>query len=386
MKVALVYDRVNKWGGAERVLLILHEMFPEAPLFTSIYNSQTAPWAKVFPKIYTSFLQKVPYTNSRHEILAPLMPLAFESFNFDEYGLVVSVTSEAAKGIITKPQTKHVCYMLTPTRYLWSGYDDYFKGLPLKAMAKPVVSYLRNWDKVAVNRPDKIVAISAEVQKRIIKYYGKKSKIVYPPADVEKFQIANDSPSHEALRAGGKVQTNSKLQVKKFKQKEYYLIVSRLVKYKKVNIAVKAFNELGKKLVVVGIGKEENKLKKIANGNISFIGELTDERLADYYKNAKALIFPQIEDFGLVAVEAQSLGIPVIAYKAGGALDTVVEGKTGVFFDKQSVPSLVNAVKRFEGKKFMKSNIIKNAQKFSKERFKNEFFLLVDEFIKNKDL
>lgn len=182
MRVAIVYDRVNKWGGAERVLLTLHEMFPSAPLYTSVYNPNSAAWAKVFPKIYTSFLQNFPLAKSSHELYAVLMPLAFESFDFDKYDLVVSVTSEAAKGIITKPGTKHICYMLTPTRYLWSGYEVYFKNPILKFISKPVINYLRSWDKVAASRPDEIIAISTEVQKRIKKYYNRESKIIFPPA------------------------------------------------------------------------------------------------------------------------------------------------------------------------------------------------------------
>src|SRR3990172_2765359 len=169
-KIALVYDRVNKWGGAERVLLALHEMFPKAPLYTSVYDSKNAPWAQVFPKVVTSFLQKLPFAKSNHEFLAPLMPLAFESFDFSGFDLVISVTSEAAKGIKTRFGTLHVCYCLTPTRYLWSGYDDYFKGSPFKVVTKPIINYLRWWDKRAAKRPDVMIAISSEVQNRIKKY------------------------------------------------------------------------------------------------------------------------------------------------------------------------------------------------------------------------
>src|SRR5260221_835454 len=166
MKVAIVYDRVNKWGGAERVLLALHEMFREAPLYTSVYSNKHAKWAEIFPEIYTSFLQKIPFTKTRHEFLPLFMPFVFESFNFDDYDLVISVTSEAAKGIITKGKTKHICYCLTPTRYLWSGYDDYFKDKTLGSLSKPAIRYLRNWDLVASRRPDMIIGISREVQKR----------------------------------------------------------------------------------------------------------------------------------------------------------------------------------------------------------------------------
>lgn len=180
MKTALVYDRVNKWGGAERVLLVLHEMFPDAPLYTSVYNPQNAQWAKVFPKVYTSFLQRVPFAKSHHEWFFSFMPLAFENFKFHEYDLVISVTSEFAKGIITSPKTKHICFCLTPTRYLWSGYDNYLRSKVLKVITKPLISYLRAYDRIAAQRPDIMIAISTEVQRRIKKYYGRESKIIFP--------------------------------------------------------------------------------------------------------------------------------------------------------------------------------------------------------------
>src|SRR3989344_2367668 len=231
-KVALVYDRVNKWGGAERVLLMLHEMFPDAPLYTSVYSREKAPWANVFPEVIPSFLQKFSFLRDRHELLAPLMSLAFESFDFSGYDLVISVTSEAAKGVITKPGTLHVCYCLTPTRYLWSHFDTYFsaRGGPAfgwKGITKPVVTYLRSWDKIAAQRPDVVIAISTAVQDRIKKYYNRGSEIIYPPVDIEKFQRKS-------------VDTTS-LRSDVVKQRRYFLIVSRLVPYKKVDLAIEAF-------------------------------------------------------------------------------------------------------------------------------------------------
>ena len=179
-KVALVYDRVNKWGGAERVLLTLHEMFPEAPLYTSVYNPETAKWAEVFPKVYTSFLQNIPFAKTHHEWFALLMPLAFEQFNFSQYDLVISVTSEFAKNIITSVNTKYICYCLTPTRYLWSGYDVYFRNRYFKSIATPIINYLKKIDKLGAERPDVMVAISTEVQRRVKKYYGREAKIIFP--------------------------------------------------------------------------------------------------------------------------------------------------------------------------------------------------------------
>jgi len=364
MKVALVYDRVNKWGGAERVLLALHEIFPDAPLYTSVYDEKNAPWAKVFPKVVTSFLQKFPFARSNHEVLAPLMPLAFESFDFSGFDLVISVTSEAAKGIRVKPGTMHICYCLTPTRYLWSHHDEYFKDTVFKGMAKPIINYLKRWDRAAAMRPDLIVGISTEVKDRIKKYYKRDSVIIFPPVNTEL--------KHKSAKKSGK----------------YYLIVGRLVKYKKVDLAVEAFNKMGKSLVIVGTGREEKRLKRKAKKNIKFAGHVSEKDLAGYYLGAKALIMPQEEDFGIVSVEAQSMGIPVIAYKKGGAIDTVIPGKTGVFFDppspkasegqrEQLINNLIDAVKRFEKIEFVVDNLYTNAKRFSKENFQKEIRRLI---------
>lgn len=352
MRTAIVYDRVNKWGGAERVLLALHEIFPEAPLYTSVYDPKGAPWAKIFPKVITSFLQKFPFAKSNHEFLAPFMPLAFESFDLTRFDLVISVTSEAAKGIKTKPGTLHICYCLTPTRYLWSHYDQYFKGSPFKGLTKPVIRYLRKWDKIAAGRPDEIIAISTEVKNRIKKYYGRDSEIIFPPVELSMNRIIDSN-------------------------KKYYLVVSRLdYGYKKVELAIDAFNKLGYPLVVVGTGREEKKLRRMAKGNIKFVGQISEKKLAKYYSDAKALIMPQEEDFGIVAIEAQSFGIPVIAYKKGGAVDTVIDGKTGILFDQQTVESLEKAIRKFDDLNYRTikmEDCIENAKRFSKARFKKEF-------------
>ncbi len=353
-KVAIVYDRVNKWGGAERVLLALHEIYPRAPLYTSVYDPAKAPWAKAFPKVYTSFLQRIPILRSNHEFLALLMPLAFSSFDFSKYDLVISITSEFAKNIKTEGKTKHICYCLTSTRYLWSGYDQYFKGPAFKVVSWPIVSFLRWLDKKASRRPDFMVAISTEVQKRIKKYYGRDSVIIFPPVDV----------------------VNRQSSIINYQSKNYYLLVSRLdYGYKKVDLAIKAFNKLNYPLVIVGTGREESKLKKIAGKNIIFAGRVGEERLNEYYKSAKALIMPQEEDFGIVAVEAQARGVPVIAFKKGGALDTVIPDKTGIFFDKQTPTSLEKTIRQFNDLNHWdkKNNIcVTNARRFSKKVFQKE--------------
>lgn len=352
MKVAIVYDRVNKWGGAERTLLAFHEIFPDAPLYTSVYDPEGAPWAKVFPVVRTSFLQKIPFAKTNHEFLPFLMPVAFEFFDFTGFDLVISVSSEAGKGIITKPETKHINYCLTPTRYLWSGYEEYFRDPVLKFTSVPIVNYLKSWDKIAGQRPDKMIAISTDVQKRIKKYYGRNSIIIFPPVDI-KWRI-------------------------KEKNRKHYLLVSRLdYGYKKVDLAINAFNQLGRPLVIVGTGKELGKLRRMAKKNIKFVGKVSEKQLTEYYSGAKALIMPQEEDFGIVAVEAQGYGVPVIAYNKGGASDTVINGKTGILFRDQTVKSLMDAVKKFEKSKFLVDNLYVNAKKFSKENFKRQILALV---------
>ena len=354
LRVALVYDRVNKWGGAERVLLSLNKLFPNAPLFTSVYDRKSAPWADVFD-VKTSFLQELPKASKNHELYASLMPLAFESFSFEEFDLVISVTSEAAKGIITKPKTCHICYCLTPTRYLWSGYSDYFANPILRTFSKPVVSYLKSWDLVAAQRPDSYVSISNEVSKRIKKYYGKESDIVYPPLSLEKRN-------------------------KDLKREDFFLLVGRFVPYKRMELAIETFNKSGKKLKVVGVGRGGGSLKSIAYPNIEFLETVSDDDLISLYQRTQALIFPGIEDFGLAMVEAQSFGAPVIAFAGGGALEIVDKGKTGEFFEDQTKESLLKTLLKFDNKSYNSGRIRKSTEKFGFERFRTEFL----NFVENK--
>jgi glycosyltransferase involved in cell wall biosynthesis len=370
-RIALVYDRVNKWGGAERILLALHELFPQAPLYTSVYCSSQAKWARRF-LVKTSFLQNFHFIRNKHEYLAPLMPIIFESFSFDAYDLVISVTSEAAKGIITKPKTKHICYCLTPTRYLWSSYKDYFTNPFFSFLVKPMIAYLRKWDLIAAQRPDKIIAISREVQARVRKYYKREAEVVYPPVVLanSKWQMF---PIKSGSRMAKTIGTNVKL-----KQKDcYFLIVSRLVPYKRIDLAIKACNELKLSLVIIGIGSEEQKLKRIAKSTIRFTDMVPDSELFKYYANCKALIFPGLEDFGLTMVEAQMFGKPVIAYKAGGALEIVVDHETGILFSPQTKDALKAALKEFITLKFKKEDCHKQAEKFSFDIFKKQFISTV---------
>lgn len=358
MKVALVYDRVNKWGGAERVLLALHELFPQAPLYTSVYHYGRAPWAGVFD-IRTSFLQNFPFAKDSHELYPLLMPAAFESFTFDDYDLVISVTSEAAKGVITKPGIVHICYCLTPTRYLWSGRSEYFSNPFLSFLATPAISYLKKWDLVAASRPDHYIAISEEVKTRLHNFYGRDSAIIHPPVE---------------LFAG--------IPLKKTAG-DYYLVVSRLVAYKRVDLAIKACNRLGLPLKIVGTGNEEEHLRKIAGPTVEFIGSISDEGLIKLYQHAKALIFPGLEDFGIVMAESLGFGKPVIAFARGGAKDIVEDGRSGVLFASQNVTALVEAIVRSQKIDFDPKTLRKRAELFSKAQFKIKFSRYIEEICKS---
>ncbi len=354
MKIALVYDRINKWGGAERILLSLHKIYPQAPIFTSVY-SREAVWAKKI-KIIPSFIQRIPFAKKHHEYFASLMPLAFESFNFDSYDLVISVTSEAAKGIITSPKTRHICICLTPTRYLWSGYLQYFKNETFRFATSPLVNYLRRWDRIASNRPDSVVAISDNVKRRINKYYGRNSQVIYPPSDL----LFKRAVSKKELEID-----------------DYFLVVSRLVDYKNVDIAIKACNKLKLPLIIVGEGHEREKLMEMAGSTIQFVGKVSDAMLLRYYKNCRAFIFPGNEDFGITMVEAQHSGKPVIALRSGGATEIVQSGKTGVFFDKPAVVSLVDVLKKFKPSRYNSTACKRNAQRFTENKFMREINILV---------
>jgi glycosyltransferase involved in cell wall biosynthesis len=358
MKVAIVYDRVNKFGGAERFLESILSIFPDAPLFTLVHEPKVAKWASKRIVIST-FLNKIPFFRSRHEILAPLAPMSFETLDLSPYDLVISVTSADAKAVLTNPKQVHICICLTPTRYLWSGFRNYKKDIKMRILPKFLLDYFRFVDLLTSNRPDYYIAISAEVQRRIKKYYQRTSTIIHPP--VSQLFLADH---------------------KRLPKKEFYLIAGRQVPYKRNELAIKCFNQLGKKLVVAGTGSEFKKLKKMAGNNITFLGHVSDYQLINLYQQAKALIFPGAEDFGLIPLEAQAMGTPVIAYKTGGTKETVVDGVTGVFFKKQTIKSLTKAIGKFERIRLSSKDCSKNARKFSEDKFKNDLLGFIDKVTK----
>ena len=368
-RIAIVYDWFDKWGGVERLLLTLSEIFPQAVFFTSYFNEQKAFWAKNL-KVKTSFIQKLPKLIKSSRILSlPFYPLAFEAFDFSGYDLVISVTSSFAKGIITRPETYHICYLLTPTRFLWVDPNVYGISSFKKIFFSPYLSYLKKWDKVASKRPDKIISISKTVAFRCRKLYQRESEVIYPPFDLDYWQ-----------KIGVKIKNKEpKINIK---DNKYFLVVSRLEPYKKVDLIINVFNKLKDNLVIVGFGSQLNYLKKLSQKNVHFFSNLTDEQLATLYLNAKALIMAQEEDFGYVSLEAQFFSCPVIAYNKGGATETVIDKKNGIFFSEQKEESLLNALESFKAisynlKARVKESNITQLQKFSKAIFIKKFKNLV---------
>ena len=359
MRVALVHDYLNQYGGGEKVLEVFAEIFPDAPIYTLIYDNKITD--KILPgrEIRASFLQKIPFIKSHHRFFPPLMPLAVEKLDLSDYDMVISDSAAFSKGVITKPGALHICYCHTPTRYAWDDSHKYVKEFSMPSLAKIFVpffmNYLRLWDREATYRVDKFICNSNFVAQRIKKYYRQKAEVIYPPVDGDFFTPVDPAKSPLA--------TN---------EASYYLMVGRLLVYKRFDIAIEAFNKLELPLKIIGTGPEMKKIKRMANWNIEFLGEMRGEKLKEYYQNCQALIFPQEEDFGIVALEAMACGRPVIAYRGGGALESVKEGETGVFFNEQTANSLAEAVKKFDPSKFNPKLIRQHALKFDKQIFKKK--------------
>ena len=364
-KIALVYDRVNKIGGAEKVLQALHSIYSDAPLFTAVYDAEGALWAKEFD-VRTSFLQKFPFIRKHHEFFPWLMPLAFESFRFDDFDIVISVTSAEAKSIICPSHVLHICYCLTPTRYLWSGYFKYKNSFSNNIAGKLTKFFfvllspaLRRFDYISAQRPDVFIGISDTVKRRIEKYYTRKSFMIYPPVNTEK----SKSPGVNQAE-------------------DFFLTVGRLVPYKSFDIIINAFNKLDLPLVVVGAGSEFKRLKSISKANIKFLGQLTEEKLVSYYQKCRAFVYAGEEDFGIVAGEALVYGKPVICFGQGGCSEIVKNGKTGIFFYEQTEESLTGAIKKFLKLTFDGNLCRQSSEKFSVQRFKKEFSQQVNQVYK----
>ncbi|ABY93544.1 glycosyltransferase family 4 protein [Thermoanaerobacter sp. X514] len=357
MKIAIIHDWLTNMGGAERVILAFHEIFPDAPIYTSVYNPDKLPEEFRKMDIRTSFIQKLPKAKTKYNIYLPLMPVAFEQFDLSEYDVVLSSSSSCAKGVITRADTLHICYCHTPMRYAWDFYHEYKQNAPKwqRKFIPFLMNYIRMWDRLSADRVDYFIANSSAVARRIKKHYRRDAVVINPPVDTNFY-----TPKDE--------------------DEDYFLIVSRLVEYKRIDIAIEAFNDLGLPLIIIGDGPERSKLQKMAKSNIRFLGRLPDEEVKEYYAKCRAFIFPGEEDFGITPLEAQASGRPVIAFGKGGVLDSVIDGLTGIFFKDQNKESLKEAIKRFEKIDFSKETIRKHAEKFDVKIFKKKIY----DFIINK--
>ena len=355
MKIALVHDYLSQDGGAERVLRVLHTMWPDAPIFT-LFATKGAVSGFENADIRESYLAHLPFGRIKYQWYLPLMPQAFELFDLSEFDVVISSTSAFAKGIITKPGTLHICYCHTPTRYLWTDTKSYIADLKYPKIVKlflpRLMHRLRMIDKLAANRVDVFVANSKTVQQRIEKYYRRKSEIIFPPVDVDKASI---SPVIE----------------------DYFISGGRLVPYKRFDLIIEVFNRTKQKLIIFGDGPEEQALKKRAKSNIKFVGRISEEEKMKLLSRAKAFIHPQLEDLGITPIESMSVGRPVIAYGEGGALETILPGKTGVFFHKQSWHSLIEVIHTFKADAWNPEEIRAHARNFSTYIFEQKIRELV---------
>src|SRR5215467_2903954 len=350
MKVALVHDYLNQMGGAERVVLALHEMFPDAPIYTSIYDPKRVDMAFQSIDIRTSFMQRFPLVKKHHQPYLFFYPFAMERLDLRGFDLVLSSSSAFAKGIITRPETIHICYCHTPMRWCWN-YDEYIERELLGRIPRSIlpffISGLRVWDQTSSMRVDHFIANSPVVATRIQKYYRRDAVVIPPPVEVSRFSY---DPATEV--------------------EDYFLIISRLIPYKRIDLAIEACNRLRLPLVIIGAGRDLERLKRLAGPTIRFLGRLSDQEVVHYYARCRALLFPGEEDFGITPLEAQACGRPVIAYGSGGVLASVVEGITGVFFYEQTVDSLAKALASFDDRRYEPQTIRSHALEFDMPRFR----------------
>lgn len=365
MKVALVHDDFMQWGGAERVVAAMMELYPEAPVYTLAYCDEALPAGFDKSRLRTTFFQKTLFRRLLNQLFF-LHPIAFERLNLNEYDIVISSSTRFAKSVITQPQTKHIAYINSPPRFLWPvskgfGPRQYIDNFVSKTFIlfrpfiwlflRPKLTILRMHDFSAAQRIDYLIGNSKNVANRIKKFYRRDANVIYPFVELARF-------INEPLSESG--------------TGEYFLVISRLASHKRVDLAVAACTSLGLPLKVVGAGPERESLEKAAGERVEFLGYLSDDEVVTYLKGCRAFIYPQEEDFGITALEAQALGKPVIAFNKGGAVETVEDSKTGLFFEKQAVDALTDALRQFENMLFDPIYIREHAKLFSRERFEKE--------------
>jgi glycosyltransferase involved in cell wall biosynthesis len=348
-KIALYYDWLNQWGGAEKVLLNLISLYPDAPVYTLVYNPKKTPWLPPTTKVIPSFINRLPFSKNNPIFYTPFYDLALEQFKFSKYDIVISTTTTVGHCLLTPPQTMFLCYYENTNRYLYQ--------IPFRfRFLKPLLNIYKKFDYIYSRRPDHPICISQTVQKRISDHFHLKSQIIYPGVDTDFFVPASPSTS------------------------DYFLIVSRLVAHKNIDLVINTFNHLSAKLIIIGRGRESVHLKKLAanNPNIRFLGQVSNDQIRHYYQNCLALICPQLEDFGLTPLEAQACGKPVIALGIGGNTETIINGKTGIFFNHPTVSSLTSAINIFNHTKFIQNDCRQNSVKFSVNAFMLNFKQAVD--------
>lgn len=361
MKIALVHDWLTGMRGGEKCLEVFCELFPDAPIYTLLHNKGTMSPVIESRKIITSFIDCLPAKSSRYRKYLPLFPFAVAQFDLSGYDLVISTSHAVAKNVRVRKNALHICYCFTPMRYIWDMYDQYFGkgrvGIVIRVVMMVIAPILRWWDVKTSANVTHFIAISEEVRRRIKKHYSRESEVIYPPVDTDHFTLSS-------------------------KEEDFFLIVSALVPYKRVDLAVEAFNQNGKRLVIAGTGPDAKMLQSKAGPNIEFLGWQSDDELAELYSRCAALIFPGVEDFGIVPLEAQAAGKPIIAFGRGGALETVIDGKTGLFFEHQTAKSLQNAVQKIALTKFNPADIRHHALRFSRTVFLQKIKHSIDEKVR----
>lgn len=357
MRLALVHDWLNQIGGAEDVLETLVYMYPDAPVYTSIYWRDKMPVHWQEWDLHTLWIDHLPFIHQKHQAFLPFYPLAWGGLNLSNYDVVLSNKSGFCHGVKTGPGTLHICYCLAPTRYVWQ-FDAYMDreniAGPVRALLRPLVRLMKGWDYRAAQRVDHFIAISTAIQERIRRYYDRESEIIYPPVDTKRFAPSNT--------------TN-----------DYFLSLGRLVPYKRVDLAVQACTRLGLPLKVAGRGRDMERLQEMAGPTVEFLGFVPDEDVPDLFARAKAFIFPGLEDFGITPVQAQAAGRPVIAFRGGGSLDTVLPGKTGEFFQTQTVEALMAVLQDFDATRYNPADCRRHAEQFDSSLFRQQLSATIEQ-------
>jgi glycosyltransferase involved in cell wall biosynthesis len=360
LKIAIVHDYLNQYGGAERCLEVFHSLFPKAPIYTLVYKKEALPQYADWD-IRPCFLQSLPLIQKHYKYFFPLFPFAVRTFDFKKYDCVLTISHAWVKGI-KKRKAKHICYCLTPVRYAWDLYDEYLKHEYIPKLFKVIMPFLgwclRTWDKAQARKVDSFISISDTVKTRVKKFYGRDSTVIYPPADLSYYTIDSNVT-----------------------REDFYITVSRFKAYKRIDLIVEAFKKMNKPLVVIGSGTEYESLKRRAGALTRFETTLSDTQVRDYYRRARGFVFAGVEDFGLVNVEAEACGLPVIAYNEGGASEVVVDGKSGVLFNEQTVEGVIKGIQRFESLSFDPCLVRECALKFDRKEFEKQIIAFIEHTI-----